>query len=213
MGLGRLRASRWKLWTALGTAALAGWFYAAPITLSKSLRSAAEEPRSADAASLIAARVDFTRVNAQLSGDLRSATNGHLDSQSFARLLLYGWLPQQKRKAADPGTIDRADENNPTEESAPTPGQQTRLYHIRYKSLNRFMAIYWDATQVHEVVLTLERESPFHRWQVTRVFQFNICPYDFDCTLTPSVDIPTVEELARNAKPGAATRAKPASSH
>lgn len=159
------RRLRWKLWALLGTLALAWGYYAAPIYLTKRIRNAA----AAGTPPLIASRVDFSRVNARLSGDLRQATGGRLDAESFSHLLLYGWLPQQRQKtpAATPGL--------------PASANQTQLYHIRYKGLNRFIAILWDAHQVHEVVLTLERKSPLHRWHVTKVVQFNTCAYAFDC--------------------------------
>ena len=69
--------------------------YAAPIHLAKRIRGAVEEPGGA---SIIASRVDFERVNARLPEGLRSATPGHLSSESFSHLLLHGWLPQQSRK-------------------------------------------------------------------------------------------------------------------
>ena len=147
--------------------ALAWWCYAAPIHLAKRIRTAVEEPRESGASSVIHSRVDFARVNARLSGDLHSATHGHLNGESFSHLLLYGWLPQQRQKTD-------------VEESR---AQHTRLYRIRYKDLNRFIAIYWDPSQIHEVVLTLQRKNVFHRWHVTAVHQFNVCTYDFDCAL------------------------------
>ena len=153
-----MRAIRWKPWALLGFIALAWWYYAAPVHLAKRIRSAVEESDETAAASLISSRVDFARVNAQLSGDLHGATDGHLNDESFSHLLLYGWLPQQ------PLNVDV--------DSVPSRAQHTRLYRIRYRELNRFIAIYWDPTEVHEVVLTLQRQSPFHRWYVTRVHRF-----------------------------------------
>jgi hypothetical protein len=166
-----LKTWRWQPWALLGMIALAWWSYAAPIHLAKRIRNAVEKPGGSAASDLISSRIDFAKVNAQLSGDLHSATQGHLDSDSFSQLLLQGWLPQQRQNAD-------------VEASA----QHTRLYRIRYKELNRFIAIYWDANQIHEVVLTLQRKSVFHRWHVTRVHQFNVCAYDFDCALVSSPD-------------------------
>lgn len=161
---------RCRPWALLGLVALAWWCYAAPIQLAKRIRAAAEEPRESGASSLIASRVDLGRVSTQLSGDLHNATHGRLTGESFSHLLLYGWLPQQRQKTDAAGSAtDRA--------------QHTRLYRIRYQDLNRFIAIYWDPAQIHEVVLTLQRKNVFHRWSVTRVHQFNVCAYDFDCAL------------------------------
>ena len=169
----KLRAVRWKPWALLGMVALAWWCYAAPIHLAKEIRSAVEEPGKTAASSLIASRVDFARVNAQLSGDLQGATDGHLNGENFSHLLLHGWLPTQRP-------------NTDVEKSGRA--EHTQLYRIRYRELNRFIAIYWDANQIHEVVLTLQRKSVLHRWYVTRVHQFNVCAYDFDCALTASPD-------------------------
>jgi hypothetical protein len=160
-----VRALRWKLWGFVCIALLAWWSYAAPVHLVGRIRSSVENADAAGASSLIAARVDFAQVNQHLSGDLQSATAGRLDAASFAHLLRYGWLEQQKAK----GSIDRT--------------QQTRLYRVRYRELNRFMALYWDPGHVHEVILTLERKSVLQRWYVTGVRQFNVCAYDFDCAL------------------------------
>jgi hypothetical protein len=157
----KLRALRWRLWVPLGMAAMTWWWYAAPIHLVNRIRSQVEEPAKSGATSLVSSRVDFARVNARLSGDLHSTTRGHLNRASFSHLLLYGWLPQQRQKAA-------------VEE-------KSRLYVVRYKDLNRFIAIFWDAGEVHEVVLTLQRKSVLHRWHVTAVTQFNVCAYEFDC--------------------------------
>ena len=176
-GRRKLRALRWKPWALPGMVALAWWCYAAPTHLAKQLRSAVDGPRETAASSLISSRVDFARVNAQLSGDLHSATRGHLDSESFSHLLLHGWLPQQRQKTD-------------VEQSESIRARHTRLYRIRYQDLNRFIAIYWDHSQIHEVVLTLQRKSVFHRWYVTRVHQFNVCAYDFDCALISSADPP-----------------------
>jgi hypothetical protein len=159
---------RWKPWALLAMAALAWWSYAAPINLTKRIRSSVEQSLESGASSLIASRVDFAQVNAQLSGDLHEATDGHLNGESFSHLLLYGWLPQQTKNEITPG-------------SASSRAQHTRLYVIRYKDLNRFVAIFWDANEVHEIVLTLQRQSVLHRWYVTKVAQFNVCAYDFDC--------------------------------
>lgn len=172
-----LRHLRWKRWALLGIAALAWWSYAAPIHLAKRIRSAVEEPRKTWASSLISSRVDFAQVNAQLSGDLHGATGGHLSGESFTHLLLYGWLPQQRRSAV-PGSV-------------PVRAQYTRLFRIRYKELNRFIAIFWDPNQIHEVVLTLQRKSVLHPWHVTKVAQFNVCAYDFDCALIAIADLPS----------------------
>jgi hypothetical protein len=160
-GWRKLRDLRWRLWVLLGMAALTWWWYAAPIHLVKRIRSHVEEPLESGASSLVSSRVDFARVNARLSGDLHSASRGHLDRDSFSHLLLYGWLPQQRQNAA----VEK----------------KSRLYVVRYQDLNRFIAIFWDASEVHEVVLTLQRKSALHRWYVTAVTQFNVCAYDFDC--------------------------------
>jgi hypothetical protein len=159
--------------------AVAWGCYSAPIHLANRLRSAVEQPRESAASSLISSRVDFAKVNAQLSGDLHSATRGQLDYESFSQLLLRGWLPQQRPKA---------------DIEASVPAQHTRLYRIRYQDLNRFIAIYWDPNQIHEVVLTLQRQSVLHRWYVTRVHQFNVCAYDFDCALLPSAEAAKIKE-------------------
>ena len=161
---------RCRPWAFVGALALAWWCYAAPIQLAKRIRTAVEQSGASDASALITSRVDFARVNAQLSGDLHSATHGRLTGESFAHLLLYGWLPQQRQ-------------NSDASTSVPGRAGHTRLYRIRYRELNRFIAIYWDPAQIHEVVLTLQRESMLHRWSVTRVHQFNVCAYDFDCAL------------------------------
>jgi hypothetical protein len=63
------------------------------------------------------------------------------------------------------------------------------LTHIRYKDPNRFIALFWDASEAHEVVLTLQRRSVLHRWYVTRVDQFNVCAFDFDCTQVAVADL------------------------
>lgn len=170
---GLLSTWRWQPWALLGVLALTWWYYAAPIHLAKELRSAVEMPRDAATSELIAARVDFAKVDAQLSGDLQTATQGHLDSDSFSHLLLLGWLPQQRKQS----NID-----------ASMRDQHTRLFRIRYREPNRFIAIFWDPGESHEVVLTLQRKSVLHRWYVTRVYQFNVCPYDFDCALVSSPD-------------------------
>lgn len=187
-GWRRVRGLRWKPWALAGLAALAWWSYSAPIHLAKRLRNAVEEPHEARASSLIVSRVDFARVNAQLSGDLHSATLGHLSGESFAQLLLYGWLPQQRRKAGVEASSDHTVQEGAAPVSGPVRARYTRLFRIRYKDLNRFIAIFWDPDQIHEVVLTLQRESVFHRWYVTRVHQFNVCAYDFDCALVSSAE-------------------------
>ena len=175
----------WKPWAALGMAALAWWCYAAPIQLAERIRRSAEEPAHSPESSLIASRVDLDRVNGQLSAELRLAANGRLDHRGFAHLLLYGWLPQQKpRNPVDAATSPVA-QDVLTPDSVPVTARHTRLTQVRYKSLNRFIAIFWDADQVHEIVLTLQRTSVLHRWQVTHVTQFNVCAYDFDCAMTP----------------------------
>ena len=179
----KLRALRWKPWVLLGMAALAWWCYAAPIHLTKRIRSSVEELLESDASSLISSRVDFARVNAQLSGDLHSATHGHLNGASFSQLLLYGWLPQQRQ-------------NNPAPGSVPDRARHTRLYVVRYQDLNRFIAIFWDSSEVHEVVLTLQRRSVFHRWYVTKVTQLNVCAYDFDCALPIGVGVSPISVLS-----------------
>lgn len=168
-----MSAWRWQPWAVVCVLALAWWSYSAPIHLAKQLRSAVEAPREEAASSLIASRVDFARVNAQLSAELRGASEGRLTGQSFSHLLLLGWLPQQ-RQMTQVDTSVRA--------------QHTRLYRIRYRALNRFIAIYWDPNQVHEVILTLQRKSVLHPWHVTRVHQVNICAYDFDCALLSGAD-------------------------
>lgn len=183
-----LRDLRWKPWALLGMAALAWWCYTAPIHLAKRIRTAVEEPRQTAAASLLSSRVDFARVNAQLSGDLHSATHGHLDGESFSHLLLHGWLPQQRHKIHVEQSTNQAVAADPAPGSVSIRDQHTRLYRIRYKDLNRFIAIYWDPSQIHEVVLTLQRKSVLHRWYVTRVHQFNVCAYDFDCAVISSSD-------------------------
>ena len=160
-----IRRTRWKPWVLVGIAALAWWCYSAPIHLVGRIRNAVENADASDAAALVAARVDFAQVNEQLSGDLRSAVEGQLDAAAFSHLLRYGWLERQKAKTS----IDRS--------------QQTRLYRVRYRGLNHFMALYWDPPHVHEVILTLRRKSVFQRWHVTEVRQFNVCAYDFDCAL------------------------------
>jgi hypothetical protein len=174
------RAVRWAPWALLGIAALGWWFYAAPIQLTKRIRTAVEAPLEPGAVSLISSRVDFAQVNARLSGDLHRATQGRLDGESLPHLLLHGWLPQQRRKAVDDAAGDAVGH-----ELAPATGSiralHTQLYVVRYKDLNRFMAIFWDASQVHQIVLTLRRDGPFHRWRVAGVNQFNTCAYDFDC--------------------------------
>ena len=162
-----LRTVRTLNWAAGGfvcIALLAWWFYSAPAHLVGRIRSALDNPEAAGAGSLVAIRVDFTQVNENLSGDLHSATDGHLDAAGFSHLLRYGWIEGQKAKASDLS-------------------QQTRLYRVRYRDLNRFMALYWDPGHVHEVILTLERKSVLERWYVTAVRQFNVCAYDFDCAL------------------------------
>ena len=165
-----MRGLRWRPWAWIGIAVLAWWYYAAPINLAKRIRTAVGEPGES---SLVAARVDFSRVNADLSAALQGATNGRLDGETFAQLLRYGWLPQQRR-------------------SVPVRARQTRLYQVRYQHLNRFIAIFWDADQEHEVILTLHRESALHRWYVTRVAQFNVCAYDFDCARISIADLPAM---------------------
>jgi hypothetical protein len=165
----RRALQRCRPWALLGMIALAWWCYSAPIHLAQRIRSAVEGSRENAAAALLS-RVDFVRVNAHLSGDLHTATQGRLDDESFAHLLLYGWLPQQRQNADAAGNVPRR-------------AQHTRLYRIRYQDLNRFIAIYWDPGHIHEVVLTLQRKSVLHRWSVTRVRQFNVCAYDFDCAL------------------------------
>ncbi|MCP3732539.1 hypothetical protein M9978_19120 [Sphingomonas sp. MG17] len=163
---------RWKLLVFAAALVLGWWAYSAPANVAKRLRASAEAPGGSQR---IAARVDFPRVNAQLSGDLQRAARNGLSGQSFAQLLLHGWLPQQ-RPAKAPLSTASVD--------------HTRLYQVRYKSLNSAMAIFWDARQVHEVILTLERDSPFSRWRVTRVVQFNACAYEFDCATVPLAEIP-----------------------
>lgn len=150
-----------------------------------------EQPLESGASSIIASRIDFARVNAQLSGDLHSATNGHLNGASLSHLLLYGWLPRQRQKTAADKVTNRTAENEPIPGSVPLHAQHTRLHVVRYQSLNRFIAIFWDASETHEVVLTLQRESVFHRWYVTKVAQFNVCAYDFDCAQVPIPDLPS----------------------
>ena len=167
-----VRALPWKSGGFVCIALLAWWSYSAPIHLVGRLRSAVGNSDAAYASSIVAARVDFVQVNHELSGNLHSATKGHLDAASFSHLLRYGWLEQQKAR----GSIDRS--------------QQTRLYRVRYKDLNRFMALYWDPPHVHEVILTLERKNVFQRWHVTAVRQFNVCAYDFDCALVASTGSP-----------------------
>lgn len=169
------RPSRRRLWrwiALLAFVTLAWSFYAAPASLANRLRSASEQRGSA----LIDARVDFTKIDPQLSGALRSATGGRLTAPGFAHLLLYGWLPQQRKTAADeplpPGVSARS--------------RQTRLYLVRYKTWNRAMATFWDANHFHQIILTLERESVFGRWKVTKVGQFNICGDNFDCVHVPN---------------------------
>jgi hypothetical protein len=185
----KLRGLRCKPWALLGMLALAWWCYAAPIHLAKRIRSAVEEPRESGASSVIHSRVDFVRVNAQLSGALHSATHGHLNSASFSHLLLYGWLPQQRLKIDVEKSAQHAVQDNPALGSVPVRPQHTRLYRIRYRDLNRFIAIYWDPGQIHEVVLTLQRTNVFQRWYVTAVHQFNVCAYDFDCALISIADL------------------------
>ncbi len=124
-----------------------------------------------------------------MSGDLHGATQGRLDGESFSQLLLFGWLPQQGRKIDVDEAANHTADDNPAPGIVPVRAEHTRLYHVRYKDLNRVMAIYWDATQIHEVVLTLERKSVLHRWHVTRVHQFNVCAYDFDCALVLPEDL------------------------
>jgi len=169
----KLGVRRWKPFAFVVLVALAWWFYAAPANVANNLRSAVAQPASAGA--LVSARVDFARVNPQLSGELRRAVAGRLDSASFAQLLLHGSVPQQRKAAAAP---------LPPGVSALS--QQTRLYLVRYKTLNRVMANFWDAYHFRQVILTLERRSVFHRWQVTKVVQFNMCAYDFDCASVPN---------------------------
>jgi hypothetical protein len=171
----RRRAVPWRLFSLLGLAALAWWFYAAPANLANRLRSAVEQP-GAGVPATVADRVDFAAVNAQLASDLRRAVPAGLDGAGFAHLLLYGWLPQQRANAA------------PAEPLAPgmsVRSRQTRVYIVRYKALNRAIATFWDPYQIHQVILTLERQSVVQRWRVTRVAQFNTCAYDFDCKSKP----------------------------
>lgn len=170
-------ARRWKRWALPGLFALAWWYYSAPIHLVKDIRSEVDESRNSAASSRMTSRVDFAQVNAQLSGDLHGATRGHLTSENFSHLLLHGWLPQQKQNTNI--------ENGPANRAG-----HTRLYRIRYQDLNRFIAIYWDHAQIHEVVLTLRRQSVFHRWYVVGVHQFNVCAYDFDCALISNATPP-----------------------
>jgi hypothetical protein len=113
-----------------------------------------------------------------------------LNGDSFSRLLLFGWLPQQRRKIDAGKAANESDETNPAPGSVPVSAERTRLYHVRYQDLNRVIAIYWDASQIHEVVLTLQRKSVLHRWYVTKVHQFNVCAYDFDCALVSPGDLP-----------------------
>jgi hypothetical protein len=170
-----LRIFRWKPWTLLGVAVLAWWYYAAPIRLVERIREAAEEPEGPGAPPLFASRIDFDRVNVRLPLDLHGATGGRLNEESFSHLLLYGWLPQQRRRAT---------------ERALTRARHTQLTAIRYKDLNRFLAIFWDPSQVYQVVLTLRREGPLHRWRVTGVDQLTTCGRDFDCAHVSLEDLP-----------------------
>ena len=176
----RLKAYSRKPWAIFGAIALAWWYYAAPIHLAKRIRGAVEEPGGA---SIIASRVDFERVNARLPEGLRSATPGHLSSESCSHLLLHGWLPQQSRKVGGERT-------GPDGLTLLEP--HTRLTQVRYKDLNRFMAMFWDTTEAHEIVLTLRRKSVLHRWYVTEVNQFNVCAYDFDCAQVAIEDFPAM---------------------
>lgn len=173
-----LRAIRWKGGAFLGIAAAACWFYAAPSMVAKRIRASVEEPRTS--ADIIASRVDFTQVNARLADSLRAAAGGGLSSEGFSHLLLHGWLPRQRRDTlgARPvaGLSARAG--------------QSQLYHVRYKALDRVIATFWDAKQIHEVILTLERKSVLHPWRVTGVAQHNSCTYDFDCTTVRLADLP-----------------------
>ncbi len=90
-------------------------------------------------------------------------------------------------------------QDNPALGSVPIRPRHTRLYRIRYKDLNRFIAIYWDPGQIHEVVLTLQRTNVFQRWYVTAVHQFNVCAYDFDCALISSADLQLIRQCPRSA--------------
>ena len=164
----------------MAVASLSWWFYAAPANVANRLRSAAAH--QAAVPSLVSERVDFARVNAQLSGVLRTAVDGRLNEASFLHLLLYGWLPQQ-RQAAPP--------DPPLPLGVSPLSRQTRLYLVRYKSLNRVMANFWDAYHFRQVILTLERSSVVHPWKVTKVVQFNICAHDFDCASAPNPQAPT----------------------
>lgn len=166
--VGRRRV-KWKPLALLAALALAWWCYAAPGNVAKRLRASTET-------ALLADRIDFASVNAQLSGDLKKAVPGGLNAASFTHLLLYGWLPQQRPKTDDA--------------NVPRSYKHTRIYQVRYKSLNRVLVMFWDINQFHQVALTLERDSVFHRWHVTRVTQYNFCAYEFDCKQIPLADIP-----------------------
>lgn len=172
------QSSKGRLWrwiALLGFVVLAWSFYAAPASLANRWHDASEQPGADTTLALINARVDFAKVHPQLSGELRRATGGRLTAPAFAQLLLYGWLPQQRKIV---------DEPLPAGVSARS--RQTRIYLVRYKGWNRAMATFWDANHFHQIILTLERENIFGRWQVTKVAQFNICPHDFDCAHVPN---------------------------
>lgn len=171
-------ALRWKPWAMFGAAALAWWFYAAPAIVAKQIRASVAEPPTAD--SPVASRVDFARINARLPAFLHEAAGDRLDAKGFSHLLLYGWLPRQR---------PRVDPAKPPQPGLSARAGQSQLYHVRYRALNRAVAIFWDAYQVHEVVLTLERANMLAPWRVTKVAQISTCAYDLDCPTMPLAEL------------------------
>lgn len=177
-------ASSLRFAAGLAVVAAVTLFYLAPSRLAISLQPQ-QPPRPGQSASLVAERVDFPRVNAQLGGDLRQASGGHLDPFAFATLLFYGALGVQRARPLPlyqpptrPGEIATAAPaaevwHSPSEaydENAAAP--QTRLVYARYRTIDRFVAIFWDKHYNWEVALWLQRPDIFGRWTVVKVTQY-----------------------------------------